>query len=60
MTAYKDKYGIETRVIVESTFTKIWKVLMPELQFMSPKSDLCETCETLKMNIQYVTEHEKK
>ena len=58
--AYKDKHGIEARVMVESTFTKVWKALMPELQFMSPKSDLCETCETMKMNIQCAAEHEKK
>src|ERR1043165_7217534 len=33
---------------------------MPSLQFMSPKSDLCDTCEAMKLEIQYVTEHEKK
>jgi hypothetical protein len=27
---------------------------------MSPKSDLCEICETIKLDIQYATEHEKK
>jgi hypothetical protein len=27
---------------------------------MSPKSDLCETCERMKMNIQFATEQEKK
>src|SRR4051812_22739705 len=27
-TAYKDKYGMDARVIVESTFTKIWKALI--------------------------------
>src|SRR5688572_7850880 len=30
------------------------------LQFMSPKSDLCEICEIMKLDIQYATEHEKK
>src|SRR5439155_2711616 len=30
------------------------------LQFMSSKSDLCETCEKMKMDIQYATEQEKK
>lgn len=58
--AYKEKHEIETRVIAESTFIKIWKSLIPSLQFMSPKSDLCETCETTKMDIQYATQHEKK
>ena len=27
---------------------------------MSPKSDLCETCELMKLDVQYATEHEKK
>ncbi|CAG8819458.1 43357_t:CDS:2 [Gigaspora margarita] len=58
--AYKDKYGEDTRVLAESTFTNIWKSLMPSLQFMSAKTDLCETCEIMKMDIQYATQHEKK
>ncbi|KAF0554854.1 chaperonin: PROVISIONAL [Gigaspora margarita] len=34
--------------------------LIPSLQFMSPKSDLCETCKTMKMEIQHATQYEKK
>ncbi|CAG8826919.1 1661_t:CDS:2, partial [Dentiscutata erythropus] len=41
--AYKDKHGKDVRVLAESTFTNIWKSLMPSLQFMSAKTDLCET-----------------
>ncbi|GBC03703.1 hypothetical protein RclHR1_05270012 [Rhizophagus clarus] len=58
--ACKDKYEEETHINCETTFRDTWKVLMPSLQFISPKSDLCETCETMKLDIQYVTEHEKK
>ncbi|KAF0386965.1 chaperonin: PROVISIONAL [Gigaspora margarita] len=58
--AAKGKYGKDVRVIAESTFTNIWKALIPSLQFMSPKSDLCETCEMMKMDIQYATQHERK
>ncbi|GES98234.1 hypothetical protein GLOIN_2v1484099 [Rhizophagus clarus] len=58
--AYKNEYGTEARIIAESTFRKIWKLLIPSLQFMTPKSDLCETCELMKLEIQYITEHEKK
>ncbi|GES76447.1 hypothetical protein GLOIN_2v1838883 [Rhizophagus clarus] len=50
---YKNEYGTEAHVIAESTFRKIWKLLIPSLQFMTPKSDL-------KLEIQYITEHEKK
>ncbi|CAG8709049.1 22668_t:CDS:2, partial [Gigaspora rosea] len=41
--AYKEKYGNDVCVLAESTFTNIWKSLMPLLQFMSAKADLCET-----------------
>ncbi|CAG8729550.1 17636_t:CDS:2, partial [Dentiscutata erythropus] len=41
--ACKDKYGKDVRILAESTFTNIWKLLMPSLQFMSLKTDLCET-----------------
>lgn len=59
--AYKEKYyEEEKRIICETTFRDSWRLLMPSLQFMSPKSDLCEKCETMKLEIQYITEHEKK
>jgi len=58
--AYKNEYEEEKRVIAESTFCKTWKVLIPSLQFMSPKSDLCENCEMMKLDIQHITEHKKK
>ncbi|EXX63419.1 hypothetical protein GLOIN_2v1769618 [Rhizophagus irregularis DAOM 181602=DAOM 197198] len=56
----KEKHEPEIRVMVESTFVKIWKSLIPSLQFMSSKSNLCENCKTMKMDIQYITQHEKK
>ncbi|CAG8600851.1 9472_t:CDS:2 [Gigaspora margarita] len=40
--ACKDKYGKDAHILAESTFTNIWKSLMPSLQFMSSKTDLCE------------------
>uniref|UniRef100_U9UWU0 Uncharacterized protein n=1 Tax=Rhizophagus irregularis (strain DAOM 181602 / DAOM 197198 / MUCL 43194) TaxID=747089 RepID=U9UWU0_RHIID len=58
--AYKEQYGEEKRILSERTFRRTWKSLMPSLQFMSPKSDLCDTCEAMKLEIQYITEHEKK
>lgn len=58
--AYKDKHGSEAHVIGKTAFINVWKSVIPSLQFMSPKSDLCETCEKMKMNIQYATEQEKK
>jgi hypothetical protein len=58
--AYKEKHEPEIHVMAESTFVKIWKSLIPLLQFMSPKSNLCENCETMKMDIQYTTQYEKK
>ena len=32
-------------------FTKIWKQLTPQIGFMSPRSDLCDTCHKLKNEI---------
>ncbi|KAF0544999.1 chaperonin: PROVISIONAL [Gigaspora margarita] len=58
--AYKDTYNENIHVIAESTFTNIWKALMPSLQFMTPKSDLYDTCKMMKMDIQYTTQYEKK
>lgn len=46
--------------MVKQTFINIWKSLMQSLQFMSPKSDLCENCELMKMDIRYIIQHEKK
>jgi hypothetical protein len=57
---YKNKYEEEKHVITGSTFCKTWKVLISSLQFMSPKSDLCENCEMMKFDIQHTTKHEKK
>jgi hypothetical protein len=58
--AHKDKYEETVRVMAERTFCHTWKMLMPSLQFMSLKSDLCETCEIMKLDIQYTMNHEKK
>ncbi|RIA98898.1 hypothetical protein C1645_731256 [Glomus cerebriforme] len=63
LKTYKEKYEkkrSEVRVIVKQTFVNIWKSLILSLQFMLPKSDLCEKCELMKMDIQYTTQHEKK
>jgi hypothetical protein len=57
---YKEKYGEEKHILSERTFIRIWKSLMSLLQFMFPKSDLCDTYEAMKLEIQYVIEHEKK
>jgi hypothetical protein len=58
--AYKEKHESEARIMAESAFINTWKSLMPSLQFMSLKSDLCETCETIKMDVQYAIQYEKK
>ncbi|CAG8774911.1 14756_t:CDS:1, partial [Gigaspora rosea] len=51
--AYKDKHGKNVRVMAKLTFINFWKVLIPSLQFMSQKSDLCETCEIIKLDLQH-------
>ncbi|CAB5132601.1 unnamed protein product [Rhizophagus irregularis] len=58
--AYKKQYGEKKCILSERTFRRTWKSLMPSLQFMSSKSNLCNTCEAMKLEIQYIIEHEKK
>jgi hypothetical protein len=58
--SFKDQYGEEACILCKTTFRDTWKVLMPSLQFMLLKSDLCEICKTMKLEIQYATKHEKK
>ncbi|POG70237.1 hypothetical protein GLOIN_2v1617591, partial [Rhizophagus irregularis DAOM 181602=DAOM 197198] len=58
--AYKKQYGEKKCILSERTFRRTWKSLMQSLQFMSSKSNLCNTCEAMKLEIQYITEHEKK
>ncbi|CAG8753417.1 2489_t:CDS:2 [Dentiscutata erythropus] len=41
--ACKDKYSKDARILAKSTFINIWKSLMPSLQFIFSKTDLCET-----------------
>ncbi|CAG8572773.1 8733_t:CDS:2, partial [Scutellospora calospora] len=58
--AFKAEYPNEIHIIAESTFTKVWKTLILSLQFILLKSDLCETCEIIELDIQYANEYEKK
>ncbi|UZO25914.1 uncharacterized protein OCT59_018169 [Rhizophagus irregularis] len=58
--AYKKQYGEKKCILSERTFRRTWKSLMQSLQFMSSKSNLCNTCEAMKLEIQYIIEHEKK
>ncbi|CAG8664034.1 15847_t:CDS:2 [Dentiscutata erythropus] len=60
VTACKDKYSKDARILAKLTFTNIWKSLMPSFQFMSSKTDLYKTCEIMKMDIRYASQYEKK
>ncbi|CAG8491813.1 17164_t:CDS:2 [Racocetra fulgida] len=37
----------------ESTFCHLWDIYIPEIQIMSPQSDLCEVCQHLKYEISH-------
>ncbi|CAG8822024.1 21109_t:CDS:1, partial [Cetraspora pellucida] len=37
----------------ESTFCRLWNIYAPEVQIMSPRSDLCEVCQRLKFEISH-------
>ena len=34
-------------------FVKIWKQLTPQIGFMSPRSDLCDTCQQFHRDLKY-------
>lgn len=57
---YKNEYEKKTCVIAKSTFCKIWKSLILSFQFILLKSNLCRKYETIKLEIQYTTQNEKK
>lgn len=46
--------------ISRSSFVRLWKSLTPHIKFMTPKSDLCNVCETLRWKIGHTNRSEDK
>ncbi len=40
------------------TFWRIWNKYIPEIKFLSPRSDLCFKCKEMRFNSKYWTEQE--
>jgi len=42
-----------------STFCRIWKTYLPDIKFLTPRSDLCGFCKEHRFNAKYWTQEEK-
>ena len=61
-TSYKSVYrdfiaGLENdstlKLLKYDAFRKLWHQLTPYIQFMSPRTDLCDTCQHFRNGLQY-------
>jgi len=50
----------DTSIISYKSFVQLWKNLTPHIKFMTPGTDLCDTCEILKKKIQYAKNIDEK
>jgi hypothetical protein len=41
-------------------FRKLWHQLTPQIQIMSPRTDLCDTCQHLRNNLQFKAHKEEE
>ncbi|CAB5365906.1 unnamed protein product [Rhizophagus irregularis] len=41
------------------TFLRVWKKYIPEIKFLSPRSDLCFHCKNMRFNTQFWNQDEK-
>jgi len=41
-----------------TTFWRIWQKYIPEIKFLSPRSDLCFQCKTMRFNSKFWPEQE--
>ncbi|CAG8496640.1 6320_t:CDS:2 [Acaulospora morrowiae] len=46
--------------ISQSSFVRLWKLLISHIRFITPKSDLCNVCKTLKWKIGHTNKPEDK
>lgn len=42
------------QTISSTSFISIWKLYLPEIKFLSPRSDLCLKCKTMHFNISHI------
>jgi hypothetical protein len=46
--------------ISNRTFRRIWKMYLPEIKFLTPRSDLCHICKEHRFNASYWMPEEKE
>jgi len=68
-TSYKSVYrdfiaGLENdsalKLLKYDAFRKLWHQLTPYIQIMSPRTDLCDTCQHFRNGLQYNTRKEEE
>src|SRR6185312_12008334 len=68
-TSYKSVYrdfiaGLENdstlKLLKYDAFRKLWHQLTPYIQIMSPRTDLCDTCQHFRNSLQYNTRKEEE
>ncbi|CAG8855296.1 16312_t:CDS:1, partial [Gigaspora margarita] len=47
-------------ILYLSSFWRIWNKYIPEIKFLSSRSDLCYKCKNIRFNSKYWTEQETK
>ena len=56
---YKDVLENEDKKPIHlTTFWRIWQKYIPEVKFLSPRSDLCFLCKNMRFNIKFWLPHD--
>ncbi|CAG8842985.1 31201_t:CDS:2, partial [Gigaspora margarita] len=54
---YNSTISNTSNISISSTsFINIWKLYLPSIKFLSPRSDLCIKCKTMRFNISHIPE----
>ena len=56
---YDSNLDLEDHSISRWSFLRIWKKYVPEIKFLSPRSDLCTLCKIMRFNTQFWNQNER-
>ena len=54
------RFDCNLQLLRYDAFRKLWHQLTPEIQIMSPRTDLCDTCQHFRNGLQYNAHQEEK
>jgi hypothetical protein len=56
---YSDNFDEDSDYNISlSTFHRVWKKYLPEIKFLTPRSDLCNLCKEMRFSSKYWAESE--